>query len=363
MYRRKFLKGATAAGIAGAASLPKSALAQGRRELRMVLAWPKDFPIFGPSAARIAARIGALSDGKLQVKVFGAGELVPALEVFDAVAGGAADLYQSAAYYFEARSRALNFFTTVPFGLTAPEMSAWLHYGGGQELWDEVCKDFNLKPFAAGNTGAQMAGWFVREVGSIEDFKGLKMRIAGLGADVLRRIGATAVSLPSAEILDAFRARTIDAAEWIGPAGDLALGLHTVAKNYYYPGFHEPSGAVNLTINLGVWNSLAKDQQEMIRTVAQAENDIVLAECTARNAEALETLVTKHEVKLQRFPDPVLTALGQRAGETLAALAATDPLIRKVSESFLAFRKSALRWSRLGELAALQARLLPFKYG
>ncbi|MSO92932.1 MAG: TRAP transporter substrate-binding protein [Rhodospirillales bacterium] len=363
MQRRKFLKSATAVGIAGAASLPKPALAQGRRELRMALSWPKDFPIFGASAARIAARISALSEGKLAVKVYGAGELVPAFEVFDAVAGGAADLYHSAAYYFEARSRALNFFTTVPFGLTAAEMSAWLHYGGGQELWDEVCKGFNLKPFAAGNTGAQMAGWFVREVNSIEDLKGLKVRMAGLGGDVLRRFGATVVNLPPAEILPAFRSRAIAAAEWIGPASDLALGLHTAAKHYYYPGFHEPSGAVDLSINLAVWNSLAKDQQEMIRTVAAAENDLVHAECNARNAEALDTLVTKHEVKLQRFADPILAAFGQRAGEVMAALAAGDPLAKKVSDSFMAFRKGALRWARYGDLAASQARLLPFKYG
>jgi TRAP-type mannitol/chloroaromatic compound transport system substrate-binding protein len=365
MKRRRFLGGAARAGLAAALAAPLAApaIAQGKRELRMVLSWPKSLLPLASAAVRLAERIGALSEGRLAVKVYGAGELVPPSEVFDAVAAGAADMYHSAAYHFQARSKALNFFSTVPFGLTSGEAAAWVRFGGGQELWDQLAAGFNLKPFLVGNSGARMGGWFLKEVASADDFKGLKLHVAGLGGEVVRRLGAAAVDLPAPEILPALQSGALHGAEWLGPYGDLSFGLHRAAKLYYYPGVHGPGAMLDFSVNLKVWESLGRDQQEMIRIVAAAEHDAVAAEFSANNAAALDALVAKHDVRLVKFADPVLQALGQKAGEVLAEIAGQDPMTRKVFDSYLAFRKAAMKWSRYGEQAFLAARLLPFRYG
>ncbi len=365
MKRRKFLRGvaATSAVAAAASSFPAPAIAQGVRELKMVTTWPKNLPALGTGAERAARRITALSDGKLRVKVFAAGELVPPSECFDAVSSGTADMYHAFAYYYEGKSPAFNFFTAVPFGLTATERTAWIHWGGGQELWDELAARFNLKPFMVGNTGVQMGGWFRREVNTLDDLKGLKFRMPGLGGEALRRLGVIVISLPGGEVFPALQSGAIDATEWVGPFHDLALGFYKVAKYYYYPGFHEPGAALDLSINLKVWESLGADQQEIIRTVAAAENDLVFAEFNAHNATALETLRTEHGVKLRKFSNEILNAFGKKAGEVVAEAAASDPMTGKVYESFINFRKNAMRWSRFGAQAYWNARLLPFKYG
>ena len=364
MKRRNFLTAAAGvAGAAAAASFPKPGIAQGVRELKMVMTWPKNLPALGIGAQRVAKRIEQFSEGKLKVKTYGGGELVPPLEVFDAVSSGSADFYHSASYYFQGKSKAFNFFTTVPFGLTAPEMSAWLYYGGGQELWDELAAQFNLKSFPVGNTGVQMGGWFAKEVNSLDDFKGLKYRMPGLGGEVFRRLGVAVTNLPPQEILPALQSGAIDGTEWVGPYSDLSFGFYKVVKYYYHPGIHEPGSNLDFAVNLDVWNSLTDTQKEIIRTATAAESELVSSEFEALNSGALDTLINKHGVELRQFSDEIVNAIGEAAGEVMAEIAESDEITRKIYNSFIDFRKKAMRWSRYGEQAFLQARLLPFKYG
>jgi TRAP-type mannitol/chloroaromatic compound transport system substrate-binding protein len=365
MKRRKFLATAAAgtAGAAMAASFPTPGLAQGKRDLRMVMTWPKNSPALGTGAERLAKRIQELSDGKLAVKLYAGGELVPPFEVFDAVSSGAADCYHSASYYFQGKSKALNFFTTVPFGLTAPEMAAWLYVGGGQELWDELAAQFNLKPFPVGNTGVQMGGWFAKEINTLDDLKGLKYRMPGLGGEVFRRLGVAVSNLPPQEILPALQSGAIDGTEWVGPYIDLAFGFHKVVKYYYHPGIHEPGSNLDFSVNLDVWKSLTPTQQEIIRTATAAETQLMIAEFDARNSDALDTLVNKHGVMLRQFSDDIVKAIGTAAGQVMGEMAAADDITKRIYASFIDFRKKAMRWSRYGEKAFLDARLLPFKYG
>jgi TRAP-type mannitol/chloroaromatic compound transport system substrate-binding protein len=364
MKRRSFLTGAAVAGVAAAASsLAKPAIAQGKRELKMVTTWPKNFPGLGTGAQRVADSIGVLTDGQVTVKLFAAGELVPPFESFDAVSRGTADMYHGAEYYWQGKDKAFNFFAAVPYGLTATEMNAWIHFGGGQELWDELGKKFNIKPFAAGNTGVQMGGWFNREINSVEDLKGLKFRMPGLGGEVLRKLGATVVALPGGEIFPALQSGAIDGTEWVGPWNDLAFGFYKVAKFYYYPGFHEPGTVLGVGVNTDTFASLSKSQQAIIRSACTAENDTLLAEFNAKNGDALATLVNKHGVKLKKFSDDVLTAIGQASGEVVAEAAAGSEMARKVLDSFTASRKNSIGWSKLSEEAYFTARRLPFTYG
>jgi len=357
-----FLRRALAAGAAGAAGFPSPSIAKGLRELRMVTAWPRDFPGPGTGAARLARRIGEMSAGRLAVKVFAAGELVPPSEVFDAVAGGAADMYHAAEYHFERKTKALNFFTTVPFGLSAAEHTAWIHHGGGQALWDQVAGGFNLKPFLAGNSGVQMGGWFKREVAGVSDFQGLRVRASGLGGDVLRRLGAKPIALAGGEIFPALQAGKIDAAQWAGPWSDLVFGFHKVAKHYYYPGFHEPGPALSMAINRNVWSTLTAGQRALIETAALAENGYSLAEFNARNADALVTFREKLKIVPKPFTDEILMAAGKLSGIAAAEAGAAGALSRKVYESFLGFRKRAIAWSKLSEHSFARARRLPFPY-
>src|SRR5271166_1103522 len=237
--RREVLLGATAAAVA-AGRFPAPAIAQGIKELKMVTSWPKGMPGLDTSAERLARSITVLSDGRLKVTVYPADSLVRAFETFDAVSAGVADMYHSTDYYFDSKSPALNFFAAAPYGMTADELCAWIEFGGGQALWDDVDAQFNIKPLMALNTGVQMGGWFNKEVNGPEDFKGLRYRMPELGAEVLRRMGATVVLTPGGEIVDALRSGAIDAAEWVGPWADMALGLDKAVDFYYHPGFHEP---------------------------------------------------------------------------------------------------------------------------
>lgn len=347
---------------AGAASFPAPAVAQGVRELRMVTTWPRDFPGLGTGARRLADGITRMSGGRITVKVFAAGELVPPGEAFDAVSGGAADLYHAIEYYWQDRSRAFNFFAAVPFGLTADEMAAWIYHGGGQALWDELAAGFNIKPFQVGNTGAQMGGWFNKEINGIADFRGLRIRMPGLGGEVLARLGAKPVSLPGSRIFPALQSGAIDASEWAGPWNDLALGFHKVARYYYYPGFHEPGTALACGVNRKLWEGLDDDQQALIAHAMAAENARSRAEFSARNADALETLRRTHRVDMRRFSDVVLTVIGDAAGTVVAAIGKGDAASARIYKGFRRFRKRTLGWSRLGEQSFRNARLLPFKY-
>jgi TRAP-type mannitol/chloroaromatic compound transport system substrate-binding protein len=365
LKRRSFLKGAAlaGAGAAAAASLAAPAIAQDTRQLKMVTTWPKNFPGLGTGAERLAKRITEASEGTLAVKVYAAGELVPPFESFDAVSQGTADLYHAAEYYWQGKSKAFNFFCAVPFGMTATEMNAWIYHSGGQELWDGLSAGFNIKPFMAGNTGVQWGGWFNKEINTLEDFKGLKMRIPGLGGEVMRRLGAAAVALPGGEIFPALQSGTIDATEWVGPWNDLAFGFYKVTKFYYWPGFHEPGTVLSCGINLDVWNSLSKGQQSLLASCMAAENDVLLAEFNARNGDALNTLVHEHGVEVRRMADELLNALGEKSGEVVAEVAAADTATKKVYDSFIDFRKKAIAIAKHSDQAFWEARQLPFKYG
>lgn len=367
MKRREFLKGATIAGAAAAvtaaSSLAKPAIAEGRRELKMVTTWPKNFPGLGTGAQRFADRVTKSTDGRITVKLYAAGELVPAFESFDAVSSGAADMYHGVDYYWQGKHKAYNFFAAVPYGFTAVENDAWIHHGGGQQLWDELGAQFNIKHLPCGNTGVQMGGWFNKEIKSVEDLKGLKMRMPGLGGEVLRRLGASAVALPGGEIFPALQSGAIDATEWVGPWNDLAFGFYKVTKYYYWPGFHEPGSTLAVGINKGVWDSFSDSDKELVTNCAFAENNYMLAEFNARNTDSLNTLINKHGVQLRQMPDDVLTALGNASGDVVAEVGQIDEIGKKVYESFMNFRKTAIAWSKVSDQAYMNARLLPFKYG
>jgi TRAP-type mannitol/chloroaromatic compound transport system substrate-binding protein len=316
---------------------------------KMVTSWPKNFPGLGTTAEHFAETINALSDGRLTVQVFAAGELVPALEVFDAVSSGTAELGHSAAYYWKGKSAAAPFFTAVPFGMNAQEMNAWLYEGGGLALWQEAYASSGVLPLPCGNTGVQMAGWFNKEINSLEDLRGLKIRMPGFGGEVLARAGATTVNLPGSEIFSALRNGVIDATDWVSPYNDLAFGLHQAAKYYYYPGWQEPCAVLELSINEQAFTQLPDDLKAMVRQAARATNQFMLDEYTRRNADALQTLVNEHGVQLRRLPDEVLERLRELSADVLKDTAGADPLNQRVWDSMEAFREKVWAYHAISE--------------
>ena len=363
MKRRSFLMHA-AAGIGGAATstLAAPAISQDRREWRMVTTWPKNFPGLGTGAELLADLITKGTDGRLSVKVFGAGEIVPAFESMDAVASGTVEMGHGAPYYWKGKEPALQFIASMPFGMIAQEQNAWFQFAGGQAIADEVYKELGCKFFPSGNTGTQMGGWFNKEINSLEDYKGLKMRIPGLGGETVKAAGGNVINLPGGEIPPALQSGAIDATEWVGPYNDLAFGLYKSAKYYYYPGWHEPATVLDNFINLKAWESLPDDIKSIVEAANTAVNQLVLSEFGARNNSALAALVDKHGVILKKFPDPVLNGLGALSGEVMNDLASEDARSRKVMDSILTFRKGAIAWTTRSETAFTLARDLPFKY-
>jgi TRAP-type mannitol/chloroaromatic compound transport system substrate-binding protein len=355
--RRKFLM-RSGVVVGAAAAFPTPAISQGIRELKLVTSWPKGLPGLGTSAERMGRSITAASRGRLQVKVFGAGEMVSAFEAFDAVSAGVADLYHSAEYYWEAKSPGFSFFAAVPFGFTADEMAAWIHFGGGQALWDELSAGFGVKPLLSTNTGSQMGGWFTKEVQGPESYKGLRYRMPGLGGEVLRRLGAVVVSLPGGEIIPALRSGAIDASEWVGPWNDVVLGLNKVSKYYYYPGFHEPGTVLSTGVNKRLWDSFSADDRGLIAMVAAAEYTTSLAEFNANNAKALQQLSSDKSIEIRKFDDPLLQALGKASQEVVAETGQKDPMTRRIYDSYIAFRNLSTRWLELAERGFLNARHL-----
>jgi TRAP-type mannitol/chloroaromatic compound transport system substrate-binding protein len=358
MQRRDFFKKVGAGSLALSASALgiESARADTEHKWKMVTSWPKNFPGLGTGANKLAALIGEMSGGRIKVKVFGAKELVPAFEVFDTVSRGTAEMGHGAAYYWEGKSEAAQFFTTVPFGMTAQEMNGWLYYGGGLELWTELYSRFGLIPAPAGNSGVQMGGWFNKEINSVADLSGLKMRIPGLGGEVLKRAGGTPVNLPGGELFTSLQSGAIDATEWVGPYNDLAFGLYKAAKYYYYPGFHEPGTTLEALINRAAFAALPADLQAIVLNSCKVVNQEMLAEYTARNPVALQTLLEKHGVDMRPYPDDVIVKLKQLAEEVVSEIAQKDELSRKVFASYKKFLQQAKEWSRISELSYLKAR-------
>jgi TRAP-type mannitol/chloroaromatic compound transport system substrate-binding protein len=362
MKRRAFIAGLAAAGVAGCSKQPQESGAAARDDRtfdwKMVTTWPPRFPGLGTSADDLAALIQAASGGRIRVQVYGAGELVPAFEVFDTVKRGTAQMGHGAGYYWKGKAEAAQFFSATPFGMNAQERNAWMFYGGGEDLWREVYDSFNLVPAAAGNTGVQMGGWFNKEINSLDDLQGLKMRIPGLGGEVLKRAGGTPVNLPGGEIFTALQTGSIDATEWVGPYNDLAFGLHQAAKYYYYPGWHEPGTTLEVIFNKEALAELPQDLRTIVLTAARAVNGNMLSEYTARNQQALETLVNEHGVELKKFPDDVLRHLKTLSEEVVEKIAARDPVSRKVIDSQREFQGQVERWHDVSEFAYFNARRL-----
>ena len=352
LTRRKLVR---AAVLAPALAAPSVARAQTKR-WRMVTSWPKRLPGPGMSAERIAERIAALSGGRLQISVSAAGEVVPAFEVLDAVGGGVAEIGHTAAFYWQGKMPAANYFTTVPFGLTPNEHVAWVEAGGGQALWDELYRPFGVKPFMGGNTGVCMGGWFRRELRSADDVRGLKIRSLGLGGDVYRRLGATPQTTPPGEILTSLQSGVLDAAEFVGPGTDISLALYRVAPLYYGPGFNKPNGSGECIVSLKAWEALEGDLRAIVAHACAAEASYALSEMERLNAEALAALTERHNVQLKTFPRDVVDAARKVSAEVLAELAARSDMARKVHDSYAAFRERTGPWSKVSIRAVLEAR-------
>ena len=323
---------------------------------KLVTTWPKNFPGLGVAPENFAKLVHRMSNGRLSIKVYAAGEIVPAMEVFSAVSSGTVQMGHGAAYYWKGKIPAAPLFTSVPFGLNAQEMNGWLYHGGGLELWRELYAPYNLVPMAGGNTGIQMGGWFNKELNTIEDFKGLKMRIPGLGGEVFTRAGGTAVNLAGGEIYTSLQTGVIDAAEWVAPYNDLAFGFNNVAKYYYYPGWQEPGPTLELIINKQLYDSLPQDLQAIIEVAARAINQDMLDEYTARNQKALDLLVNTHGVQLKKLPDPVLSKLKNITQKVLKDMVAKDPVFKKVYESQEAFKEQIKKYHKISEQSYYQAR-------
>jgi TRAP-type mannitol/chloroaromatic compound transport system substrate-binding protein len=351
-----------AAGAA-AATLATPAIAQGRVQWRMVTSWPRGFPGLGVGAERIARRVGEMSGGRFTIQVFAAGQLVPALGAFDAVTQGGAEMMHSAAYFWQGRHRGLNFFTGVPFGMTSKELRAWIRYMGGQAIWDEIYAQFNLKGFMAADTGVQAAGWFRREINTVADIRGLKFRTPGLGGECWRRIGAAVVLLGAGEILPALQTGALDAAEFVGPVTDLALGFHQVAKFYYWPSVIEPGLAAECSVDKRKFDALPADFRRILEVAIQADYDEVAADFEANNITAMQRLVTEFGVQVRRLPDEIAIALGNAAGEILGELRdAGDPLTKRTVESFVKARAALMEQTALTDEAFAQMRRLDYRY-
>jgi TRAP-type mannitol/chloroaromatic compound transport system substrate-binding protein len=356
MERRTFLSGA--AGVAAAAGLAAPALAQERTTWRMVTTWPRGFPGLGTGAQRLADRITAMSGGRLTVEVFAAGEMVPPLQAFDAVIEGSAEMSHGAAYYWQNKSQATNFFTGVPFGMSSRELAAWIRYMGGQELWDEVYDQFGMKGFINGDTGVQAGGWFNNELTGLDDIQGINFRTPGLGGQVWSRLGANVVNMPAGELFAALQSGALDAVEFVGPYNDLALGFHQVRSHYYTSSFIEPGAATELAVDRAKFEALPDDLQQIIEIACQAEYDQVASDFYANDPNALRTLVEEHGVTTHdTFPDDILEAGAAAAQEIFEELrSSSDPLTKRVTEHFLESLETLRTRTEQTDMPFLQAR-------
>lgn len=325
-------------------------------EWNLATSWPPGLPGLGTGVQNLARRVQESSNGRLKIKVFAGGELVPALEVLDAVSRGTVQMGHDSAYYHRGKIPAAQYFTAIPYGHTVHEINAWMYYGGGLELWRELYEPLNVMPFPAGNTGVQMAGWFNKEINSIADLKGLKMRIPGMGGEVMQRAGITQVTVPGSEIFTALQTGAIDAAEWVGPYNDLSLGLHKAARYYYYPGWHETSPMLQCTVNLDAWNSLPEDLQAIIANVCEAINTDIMAEYTWGNAVALKQMQANPDIEIRRLPDDVLELLRRLSREAIEELTARDEWAARIEASYREFQELSAPNQRISELAYMNAR-------
>lgn len=326
---------------------------------KMITSWPKNLPALGTSPVHFADIVDKMSNGRMKIRVYGANELVGGLEVFDAVSQGVAEIGHTGAYYWQGKIAATPFFSSIPFGMTGNEMDAWLSYGGGNELWREIYAPFNLIPARGGNSGTQMFGWFNKEINSIADLQGLKMRIPGLGGEVFSRAGGTPVTMQVSDVFTALQTGALDATEFVSPYNDLAAGYHTVAKYYYYPGWHEPGSTLETIFNKTAFEALPADLQAILMAGTEVMNQLLLDELTAKNNEALRVLVEDHNVQLRKLPDDVLAELHRISNEVVAELGQSDATTQRIYESWNNFRQGVGSYHGIAEDALVNARNLP----
>ena len=330
-------------------------------EWKLVTTWPKGLPGLGAAPENFARRVNEASGGRLRIKVFGAGEIVPAFEVFDAVSRGVAEAGHGASYYWKGKIPAAVFFTAVPFGMTAQEANGWLHYGGGLALWRELYAPFGVIPYAGGSTGVQMAGWFNTRLNSREDLAGLKMRIPGLAGEVFDAAGGSAVRIAGGEVYTSMQTGVIDAVEWVGPFNDRTLGLMEVGDYYYYPGWHEPGAMLETIVNAEALAALPEDLQAIVRIAARATNTDMLDDFTANNSESLQILLRDFDTEVLPLPDDVMDALYEQSQVAIQALVDADPMAKKIAASYFAFAEKVRTYHEISERAYLNGRdrLLP----
>jgi len=334
------------AGVAKSFNIGKK-----RYEWRCVTTWPPNFPVLGEAVVNMARDLDTLSAGRLKVKVYGGNELVPALECFDAVTQGGVQMAHGASYYWAGKLPSAVFFSAIPFGMNAQQMNAWMLHGDGWKLWQELYGEFGLMPFPCGNTGVQMGGWFNKEINTVADLQGLKMRIPGLGGKVLARAGGSAMTIAGGELYTNLERGVIDATEWIGPYHDYIMGFHQIAQYYYYPGWHEPGTVLEFMVNKKALESLPKDLQEMVSQTCMKYNLWVLSEFEAKNNIYLQKILDESNVDLRKFPDEVLFSLKKYADEVIGDITAADPFAEKVYQSFMSFKKQIVNWSQTSERA------------
>lgn len=355
MERRDFLKAGAVGAVATALATP--AIAQDKRQWKMVTAWPKNLPGPGVAAQNLADRITTLSGGRIEVKLYAAGELVPGRGVFDAVSEGTAEMYHAVPAYWGSKSKGILLFGSQPFGLRADEQFGWLYHGGGQALYDEMYGRFGIKPFLCGNSGPQWGGWFRNDINSAEDLKGLKFRTTGLASEMATKLGMAAEAMSGPAMFQALQTGALDAGEFIGPWTDNALGYHQVAKNYYWPGVGEPSSAEECGVNDAVFNELPDDLKQVVSLACESLYNPVWTEYTTKHAIALKSMVEEHGVMVKMFPEDVITAMGKAAGEVIDDLRQDDDeLVKRITESFVAYRDSVGGYMTYADNGQMNAR-------
>jgi TRAP-type mannitol/chloroaromatic compound transport system substrate-binding protein len=361
MDRRKFLA-SVGVGTA-AAALASPAIAQDKRQWKMVTAWPKNLPGPGVAAQTLADRITTLSGGRIEVKLFPAGELVPGRGVFDAVSEGTAELYHAVPAYWGSKSKGILLFGSQPFGLRADEQFGWLYHGGGQALYDEMYGRFGIKPFLCGNSGPQWGGWFRNDINSAEDLKGLKFRTTGLASEMAAKLGMAAEAMSGPAMFQALQTGALDAGEFIGPWTDSALGYHQVAKNYYWPGVGEPSSAEECGVNAAAYAELPDDLKQVVSLACESLYNPVWTEYTTKHSLALKKLVADEGVQVKMFPEDVITAMGKAAAEVIDELRQDDDeLVKRIAESFVAYRDSVGSYMVYADNGQMNARAAVMGY-
>ncbi|HMH17621.1 MAG TPA: TRAP transporter substrate-binding protein [Burkholderiales bacterium] len=350
MNRRKFLSRAGFGVISAAAAAQAVAQTPALPEVRWRCAssFPKSLDTIYGGGETIAKRVAAITNGKFQIRVFGAGEIVPAFGTVDAVQQGTVECTHTASYYFVGKNKTFAFDTTLPFGMNQRQQNAWIYYGGGLELVREFFRDFNIISFPAGNTGCQMGGWFRKEVKTVKDLKGVKMRIAGLGGEAMARLGAVPQQIAGGDIYPALERGTIDAAEWVGPYDDEKLGFYKIAPHYYYPGWWEADSMYSLFVNTKEWEKLPKEYQAAVEAACYEANIDMMAQYDFKNPQALQRLV-KNGVKLHAFSPEIMKAAHKASFEMYEEEAEKNPSWKKIYVPWLKFREDEFLWHRVAE--------------